>query len=334
MLTATPLPGGLGGAVVSHIIITDRRRAEAQLERRARQAALGADVGVALAESGASLRRTLQRCAESVVEHLDAAFARIWTLNPEEDVLELQASAGMYTHTDGAHGRVPVGRFKIGRIAEERRPHLTNSVVGDERVGDQEWARREGMVSFAGYPLIIEDRLVGVLAMFARRPLPEDTLETLSSVANTIAQGIERKRADEALKAYAREREQMFEEVSTPVVPVLEGVLVLPLIGSLDTFRMERATKAALQEVARTGARAIILDITGARVVDSHAVANLGNLVAALKLVGAEALVTGVGAHAAQSLVGLGLDLQGLRTHRTLAQALSWLIKQRGAKKR
>jgi PAS domain S-box-containing protein len=327
MLYATPLPGGRGGAVVSHIVITDRKRAEEQLERRARQAALGADVGRALAESGAPLGRTLQRCAESVVKHLDAAFARVWTLNPDAGVLELQASAGMYTHLDGAHGRVPVGKFKIGLIAEERRPHLTNSVVGDPRVGDQEWARREGMVSFAGYPLVVEDRLVGVLAMFARRPLPDDTLETLASVANTIAQGVERKRADEALKEYARERERMFEEVSTPVVPVLDGVLVLPLVGSLDTTRMEQATKAALQEVTRTGARAIIIDITGARVADSSAVANLGNLVAALRLVGADAVVTGVTAHAAQSLVGLGLDLQGLRTHRTLAQALATLIR-------
>ncbi|HWS56182.1 MAG TPA: PAS domain S-box protein [Pyrinomonadaceae bacterium] len=326
-LYATPLPGGRGGAVVSHILITDRKRAEEQLERRARQATLGADVGRALAESGTTLRRTLQRCAESVVEQLDAAFARIWTYNPGERVLELQASAGMYTHLDGPHGRVPLGRFKIGLIAEERRPHLTNSVVGDPHVGDQEWARREGMVSFAGYPLVVEDRLVGVLAMFARRPLPDDTLEALASVSNVIAQGVERKRADEALKEYARERERMFEEVSTPVVPVLEGVLVLPLIGSLDTTRMERATKAALQEVARTGARAIIIDITGARVVDSHAVANLGNLVASLRLVGADAVVTGVSAHAAQSLVGLGLDLQGLRTHRTLAQALASLIR-------
>jgi len=143
----------------------------------------------------------------------------------------------------------------------------------------------------------------------------------------------DRKRAEQALAEHARERERMLEEVSTPVVPVLEGVLVLPLIGSLDTLRMERATRAALQEVTRTGARAIIIDITGARVVDSHAVANLGNLVAALKLVGAEASVTGVGAHAARSIVGLGLDLQGMRTHRTLAQALATLIKS-GARPR
>ena len=62
--------------------------------------------------------------------------------NPHEDVLELRASAGLYTHLDGPHSRVPVGKYKIGLIAQERKPHLTNAVVGDPRVGDQEWARR------------------------------------------------------------------------------------------------------------------------------------------------------------------------------------------------
>jgi PAS domain S-box-containing protein len=310
--------------------ITARRRRDAELARRVHQAALGAEVGAALAEGDVPLRRVLQRCAEAVVTHLDAAFARIWTIERGADVLELQASAGMYTHLDGAHGRVPVGKFKIGLIAAERRPHLTNSVVGDPRVGDQEWARREGMVAFAGYPLLVEDRLVGVVAMFARRALPDDTLEALASVANVIAQGIERRRAEEALAELLREREQTLEEVSTPVVPVLEGVLVLPLIGSLDTERTSKATRAALQEVTRQGARVCILDITGARLVDSHAVANLTNLVRALKLVGAEACVTGVGAQVAQTLVGLGLDMRGLRTYRTLAQALAALLEGKG----
>jgi anti-anti-sigma regulatory factor len=310
--------------------ISARKRAEVELDRRVRQAALGADVGITLAEGGPTMRHVLQRCVESVVHHLDAAFARVWTLDREEKVLELQASAGMYTHLDGPHGRVPVGQFKIGLIAEERKPHLTNSVVGDPRVGDQEWARREGMVAFAGYPLLVEDRLVGVLAMFARKALPPDTLEALMSVANIIAQGIERRRAEEALAELLREREQAYEEVSTPVVPVLEGVLVVPLIGTLDTERTSRATRAVLAEVTRQGARVCILDITGARLVDSYAVANLTNLVQALKLVGAEACVTGVGAQVAQTLVGLGLDMRGLRTYRTLAQALAALLDAKG----
>ena len=323
-------PVGMRGVTMD---VTERRRAQEELDRRARQAALGADVGVALSDSAAPLRAVLQRCAESVVRHLDAAFARVWTLDRGEGVLELQASAGMYTHTYGPHGRVPVGRFKIGLIAEERRPHLTNSVVGDPRVGDQEWARAEGMVSFAGYPLLVDDRLVGVLGMFARKPLPGDTLEALSSVANVIAQGIERRRAEEALAELLREREQTIEEVSTPVVPALEGVLVLPLIGSLDRVRTQRATHAALEAVTRQGARVCIIDITGARVVDSAAVANLTNLVQALRLVGAEACVTGVGANVAQTLVGLGLDMRGLRTYRTLAQALAALLGGEGRRR-
>jgi hypothetical protein len=73
-----------------------------------------------------------------LVEHLDAAFARIWTLNEQNDILELQASAGIYTHIDGAHSRVPVGQFKIGLIAKERKPHITNDVVNDPRIGDRE----------------------------------------------------------------------------------------------------------------------------------------------------------------------------------------------------
>ena len=117
------------------------------------------------------------------------------------------------------------------------------------------------------------------------------------------------------------------------VAQVGDGVLVLPLIGSLDTKRTARATHAALTEVTRQGARVCIIDITGARIVDSAAVANLTNLVQALKLVGAEACVTGVGARVAQTLVKLGLDMRGLRTYRTLAQALAALLDAKGRRR-
>jgi PAS domain S-box-containing protein len=140
----------------------------------------------------------------------------------------------------------------------------------------------------------------------------------------------EQKLIEATLARINRERAQMLEEVSTPVVPVWRDVLALPIIGSLDTERMNRATQAALNEVVRTGARACIIDITGARIVDSHAIANLSNLVTSLKLIGAEAIVTGVTAQAAQSLVGLGVDFTGMRTYRTLAEALASWIKSNG----
>ena len=187
-----------------------RRHSAALLQRIAMHARLRADVSAALADQG-SVRDMLQRCAEATVRHLGAAFARIWTVEASApspralQVLALQASAGMYTHLDGAHARVPVGALKIGKIAAERAPHLTNDVPNDERVADREWARRENMVAFAGYPLMVGERCVGVLAMFAREPLADDTLAAIAGVADAIAQGTERKRVETLLALRASE---------------------------------------------------------------------------------------------------------------------------------
>lgn len=171
-------------------------RADAALEECTRLGALTSDVSVALIQSS-SLQESLRCCTQALVVHLEAAFARIWTLNADTNILELQASAGMYTHLDGPHARVPVGTLKIGLIASERLPHFTNTVIGDARVGDQEWAAREGMVSFAGYPLLIEDEVVGVMALFARIPLSTAVIDAMAAVSNTIALDIKRRRVEE-----------------------------------------------------------------------------------------------------------------------------------------
>ncbi|WP_158623601.1 GAF domain-containing protein [Corallococcus llansteffanensis] len=176
-----------------------------------RRAQLGADVGAALTSS-ASLHDQLRRCCEAIVRHLDAAFARIWVLDPTQDVLELRASAGLYTHIDGAHSRVPVGALKIGLIAQTRQPHLTNDVLNDSRVGDKAWAAREGMRSFVGYPLIVDGKLSGVMALFSRSVLDAETLRLLASVANSIGVGIERKRVeDERTELLVREQAALAE---------------------------------------------------------------------------------------------------------------------------
>ncbi|MEP0752154.1 PAS domain S-box protein [Trichocoleus sp. Lan] len=192
-----PIPGwttwGIG------VDVTERKAAEEALAEKACLAAFRADVDTALTQ-GDRLQVILQRCTEAVVQHLDAAFARLWTLNREENVLELQASAGMYTHLNGSHSRVPVGQFKIGLIAQECQPHLTNSVIDDPRVADKDWAKREGLISFAGYPLIIENQILGVIAMFARKPLTEATLGALEFAADEIALGVKRLQAEEALR--------------------------------------------------------------------------------------------------------------------------------------
>ena len=187
------------------IDVTERRLAEEAHERQVRNSALRVDVSAVLAQAD-TLRAMLHGCAEALVRHLDVAFARIWTLPRGGTVLTLRASAGLYTHLDGAHSRIPVGELKIGLIAHERLAHLTNDVPNDPRVSDKAWAAREGMIAFAGYPLAVGDHVVGVMAMFARRPLAPEDLETLASIADAIAQGIERKRSERRLRRATRAR--------------------------------------------------------------------------------------------------------------------------------
>jgi signal transduction histidine kinase len=174
------------------------------IEERIRLARLEGEIGSVLAR-GETLLPVLQGSVEALVNYADAAFARIWTYHKPGQMLELQVSAGLYTHLDGPHSRVPLGKFKIGLIAAERRPHLTNNVVGDPRVGDQDWARRERMVAFAGYPLLVGDELYGVLAMFSRDKLSDATLSALDLVSHAIALTIRRCSADEERTRLLRE---------------------------------------------------------------------------------------------------------------------------------
>lgn len=176
-----------------------QRKAEETLRERTQLILLSAEVGLALNRTG-TLHDMLQQCAESLVSNLDAALARIWTFQVDENVLELQASAGLDRSLDGPYRRVPLGTFKIGRIARDRMPHFTNDAVNDPHIADRDWVRREGLVSFAGHPLIVEDRLVGALAVFGRQPLPQGALDALAAVSNQIAAGIDRKRAEERLQ--------------------------------------------------------------------------------------------------------------------------------------
>jgi PAS domain S-box-containing protein len=196
-VTASPIRfGGRPACLVLADDITARSIAHKDSEERARLAAVDAQVGSALLQ-GTSLRETLCKCAEAVAGHPNVALARIWTLNQEENVLELQASAGL--PTDSSEDRIALGKAGMGMIASRRKPYLSRNLADDPLITNKEWSRREGLVAFAGYPLIIESRLVGVIALFAREAFTSALAEGFASLANDIAAGIERRRMEESL---------------------------------------------------------------------------------------------------------------------------------------
>jgi rsbT co-antagonist protein RsbR len=132
-----------------------------------------------------------------------------------------------------------------------------------------------------------------------------------------------RAREQEQLLAENRQQRATIREMSVPVLPVMDSTLVMPLVGALDTERLRLLQDQALRAIERTSVRTLILDITGVPIVDSQVAQGLMVVVQAARLLGAEVLLVGIRPEVAQAIVGLALNLPGLRTYSDLQSALS-----------
>jgi rsbT co-antagonist protein RsbR len=126
-----------------------------------------------------------------------------------------------------------------------------------------------------------------------------------------------------------RQQEEML-ELSTPVVKLWDGVLALPMIGTLDSARTQIVMESLLQRIVDTGSEIAIIDITGVPTVDTLVAQHLLKTVTAIRLMGADCIISGVRPQIAQTIVHLGVDLQGITTKATLADALSIALKRSG----
>lgn len=132
-----------------------------------------------------------------------------------------------------------------------------------------------------------------------------------------------------SMEAFLKTREELIlrqtdeiSEISTPVIRVWDGILALPIIGTLDSARTQVVMENLLQQIVETGSRIAILDISGVPTVDSLVAQHLIKTVSATRLMGAECIISGIRSEIAQTIVHLGIDLSNINTKASLASAL------------
>ncbi|MCE4554894.1 STAS domain-containing protein [Pelomonas cellulosilytica] len=145
------------------------------------------------------------------------------------------------------------------------------------------------------------------------------------------------KMAQFTVTTYQRTREEIIVrqqqellELSTPVVKLWDGVLAVPMIGTLDSVRTQLVMEALLQRIVETESELAIIDITGVPTVDTLVAQHLLKTVTAIRLMGADCIISGIRPQIAQTIVHLGIDLQGITTKATLADALALALKRAG----
>jgi len=178
-----------------------------------------------------------------------------------------------------------------------------------------------------------EGDMVGMISVDdprdGKRPTSESLLP-LELLANITAVAVENannvSKTEETLKKL-KEQQKVVLELSTPVIQVWDKILVLPLIGTVDSVRAQQIMENILIRINQTESQIVIIDITGVPVIDTLVASHLVKTVAAVKLLGGEAIVTGINPEIAQTLVHLGVDLREVVTKANLARGVEFALR-------
>jgi rsbT co-antagonist protein RsbR len=197
-----------------------------------------------------------------------------------------------------------------------------------------------------GFPTVADDSIleqvtdalvamsnVGFGDYSARVSLPDDPdspLRALFEGINTMVESLAAEKArSETYQSELEEKLRTIEsqrlaiaELSTPVMQVWDAVLCLPVVGVMDTARSAEMTQSLLRSVVEMKTKCCIIDITGIEVMDTGTADHFMRMARAVRLLGAECMLTGINPYIAQTIVQMGIDLSGIQTHRTLRDAL------------
>ncbi|MDI1450958.1 PAS domain-containing protein [Polyangium sp. 6x1] len=286
--------GSICGAVVVCRDLGERRRYEAERERRLR-----AEEERLAAEKE---RLRMARILKCLLDHLDIV---VWATDDK----------GVFTFHDG-RGAESAGLFRgalVGKSAHDVYP-------------DDLLIQRALSAGVAGHD---RNDLHGLTWEHWAIPVSEDGAPAgVIGLSLNVTEAHQAKMELEAKLALIQRQQEVIFNLETPIIQVWDRVLTLPMVGVVDSRRAARVTDSLLAEVSRTQARFAILDLTGVDVVDTATAGHMLNIISAVRLLGAEGIITGIRPNIAQTMISLGLDLSRVRTLATLRDGLSLAIRE------
>jgi anti-anti-sigma regulatory factor len=216
--------------------------------------------------------------------------------------------------------------------------HLAEGVFGAERIELVEILAAQAAVAVQNALLYAHLQSVTADLRASKGRLEEEVCERTQELRDAnerLAFELDERKRAEAVRASLQEemirmqREQLA-ELSTPLIPVTDRIMVMPLVGSMDQERAAQVLETALKGASERGAQVVILDVTGLRRADASVVRALGQAANALRLLGAEAVMTGVRADMARTFVGLGLEMGGILTKSSLQSGIAHALRRTG----
>ncbi len=326
-----------------------------QLEARGIQLMTAAEVSQA-ASGMLDLNELIQQMVELVRERFDLYYAGLFLVIGEWAVLQAgTGDAGRQMLAEGHKLKIG-GDSMIGQCVGNHQACIALD-VGKEAVRFENPLLPETRSEMA-LPLISRGDAVGALTVQSSQEAAFEAgdIAAFQTMADQLANAIANARLyEQAQQAYAEVEQQVRErtaelereqeesarlqqevieaqqrairELSTPIIPVLEGVIVMPLIGSIDTLRARDVTRSLLAGIRRHHAKVVILDITGVPIVDSGVAAYLNKTVQAAQLKGARTIVTGISEAVAETIVDLGIDWSGIETLSDLRTGLKTALR-------
>ena len=195
--------------------------------------------------------------------------------------------------------------------------------VADFPASEQELLVAQAILAVVVAPIFVGSKWWGFMGFdhcTTDHTWDEVEVEALRSAAVMFGAALYRREMEEQVLAAQREA---LRELSTPLIPITDDVVIMPLIGTIDSGRAQLVMETLLDGVAQQQARLVILDITGVPVVDSQVAQALIRAAQAVKLLGARVMLTGIQPQIAQTLVHLGVDLSGIQTQSSLQAGIA-----------